>query len=475
MTTTLTFPRERSPITEAISRAFDALLYPLGRSPIARKLGLGDIQVIDSFQTTAGAVTVATIGGKDQEVERKTTVKLLRKYAEHSTHVRTALNLYRDSVGRATPIIVPLDPKRRMNKEVEAKLKKLFEEPNEMRDTYAQIREKAVEDYLVVGHYPVEFRINNGVEPVAMYTMDAAFLGFIKDWDGNPRKPRYVEMLPNGRVKRPIPDQMAMVIVNMARSHSTLGLSHVEVLDQAVKALLASDEFLWKQVSQPAPRGALDLGDGVNQPMVEQVRRAITDSDNPFVVLGGTNGAKFIPFFATEDQMKVLDAQVSFIREVASIFQLPMSMFAQNLEMSRANTDSLLANKQEGMGALLWRIQEAENANIAKKFGPVAEHNCYITYSAFNYKDQAQQAEVTAAQIAGQPYISFNEARESAGKERLKIPAADEIWIPGLAMNGMPVSLTMLDMLMTKVQSGEIEHGAATRAGRTGRAGRREA
>src|SRR5262249_15020117 len=163
-----------------------------------------------------------------------------------------------------------------------------------------------------------------------------------------------------------------------------------------------------------------------------------------------------IPFNATEREMRVLDTQLSFKRQVAAIFQLPMAMFAENLELSRANTDSLLANKQEGMGALLWRIQEAENANIADKFGPVSAHNAYITYAAFNYKDMQTQADVTVKQIAGQPYISVNEAREGAGKERLKMPAADEVWIPNLAINGMPASLSMLNTLMEKVQSGEI-------------------
>jgi hypothetical protein len=446
--------KPRGLIREAIGRAFDLFTNPRGDRTL-QKLG-GQPDIIEAFQTTAGALTVASLDGKDRTIERKTTVKLLRQYADYSTVVRTAINLYRDAVGRAEPIVAPFNPKRPMNKQVEAKLKALFERPNEMRETYAQLREKAIEDYLVVGLFPWEFQITRGAEPYRIYTLDAGEIGIVKDWDGNPRMPRYVEIGPDGKVKRVFPDQMAMVMVNGQKSYSAIGVSHVEVLDTAVRALLASADFLLKLVSEPAPRGALNLGEGVNQQMVDAVRRKMEDTRHPFIIMGGTSGLEFTPFFANEEQMKVLDTQLAFKREVAAIFQLPLALFAENVEMSRANTESLLSNKQEGMGALLYRIAEAENMNLAQKFGNVEDHNCIITYAAFNYKDMDRQATITQQQIGDQPYISQNEARQDAGKERRENPSADRIWYNGFVYNGYPVCDEMLDQFLLDFRSGKI-------------------
>lgn len=422
-------------ISNSFVRAFDAMIHPF--TPAVNSKGLTNLF---GNSPSGSSVTVVTSTGV---ADSKRNVKRMRNFAEYSKHVRTAIDYYRTTVGRAMPTVVPYDEKKPISKKIQTQIEALLLQPNQLKQPYSTVKEMLVEDYLVVGHGATEIQLNRGGEPMGLYPLDSARLGFLNNWDGNPKKPRYV-LLDEGvsAVKSPVFDQQAMVLINRQRSYDALGLSHVEVLDLTIQALLNGDEFLLNQVMSPTPNGALNLGQTATPQQVSQVTSAIDRVKRAFIVLGGTEGAQFIPFNATEREMRMLDTQEWFVRAVAMVFQLPLILFGLHLEQNRANTNALLAEKQEGLGALLWKIQEAENACIAQKFGTFAEHNCMIFYPVFNHRDAAQQAGVTQTMTAGRGWITLNEAREQNGQEKLPNPSADQVWFgEGDAM----VSIEMLD------------------------------
>src|SRR5205085_6412339 len=112
---------------------------------------------------------------------------------------------------------------------------------------------------------------------------------------------------------RYLADQMAMVMVSRSRSYDLLGLSHIETLDIAIRALLETDAYFLRESQEPSKAGAFDLGKGVTQPQVDEMRAQINAVQRPFIVMGGTENAQYIPFTASERELRMLDRQTWFV------------------------------------------------------------------------------------------------------------------------------------------------------------------
>jgi hypothetical protein len=420
----------------------------------------------DSYPTGVGAVGVVRANfGPTSRLFKKQHVRMLRSYAEYSVWVRAAINIYRDTVARAEWKLSAFDKTRTMNAAVERKIRELLDEPNEARKPYSQLQEELVEDYLVVGHGAMEIGLRNDATPYSLTSLDAARLAFYRGWDGSdPRMPRYA-LLDEGymRPTRYLADPMAMVIVNCPRSYDPLGLSHVELLDLTVRALLEADDFFLREAQNPTKAGALNLGTGVTQPQVDEVRAEMNAVRHALIVMGGTDNAKFIPFNASERELKLLDRCVWFVRQVAAIFQVSTAALRLAVDTSRANTEAMFDNDQEGPAALLWRIREAENASIVRKFGKRAEHNIVLDYPIMSRKDEKRQAEISKIQTGGVPWTSINEARQSAGLEARDEEAASDILIP--TPKG-PVPLSAIEAhFFTGTTDGDTDGGEADETG----------
>lgn len=403
-------------------------------------------QAGDGYGSGAGSVALVRTGNDNTaRLFKKRSVRRLRNYSQYSPVVRAALDIYRDTVARADWQIVPYDPKKPVNTSVEALVEDLLNDPNTTGDSYATIKEKFVEDFLVIGHGAIEKAIRRNGTPYQLWPLNAGRIAFTEDWDGTDQTaPRYAELdKSTHHVKRWLPDQMAMVLVNRPMSYDDLGLSHVETLDLAVRALLEGDDVLLQQVIDRTPGGLLNLGEGVNKPQVDAMRQEIQAVRKAFAIAGGLKDPKFMRFDATEREIKLLDKQVYFKRLVAAIFQLPLAMLGEMVDSSRANTEAMLANSMEGPGALLKRILDLENAKIVLKFGSYKEHNCKLSYPIMSRRDEKQTAEVTQIQTGDGAWMSTNEARRAAGLPAIeKMPAADEILVPTSAG---PIPLSVIN------------------------------
>ncbi len=430
------------------------LITAVGAEVLARSLrdevlarSLRDMATSGSTITTPqGRVAVVRTDGSDPTTKlfKKQNVRMLRNYAEYSIWVRAALDIYRQIISQAQWTLTPFDPAKPMNQTVEKKVRSLLDSPNEAKDPYSTLQEKFVEDHLVLGHGANELLLRRNTELMGILTRDAATIGFVKGWDGtDPAAPRYALLNASGQPAQYFHDRQLMVLVNRARSYDDLGLSHVEVLDTTVRALLNGDEYFLRQVTSPSPNGALNLGTGVSQQQVDEVRSQIETIKHKFMVMGGTTDPKFIPFAANEDEMKLLDTQVFFVRQVAAVFQLPTASLALAVDTSRANTEAMLKNSDSGPGALLWRMRELENKRVVAGFGPVEKHNILLDYPIMSKRDERQQAEVTRTSVGGRGWITINEARKQNGQEPIDdMEIADEVLV---SVSGGVVPLKVLN------------------------------
>jgi hypothetical protein len=398
--------------------------------------------------TGAQAVVVAGEAGKDpRRLFRKANPLLLRSYAEYSCWVRAAIDIYRQNVAMAQPLVAGKDPAKKMNGGVQKRIEALLQDPNRAEMPYSELKEIFVEDFLVIGHGALEKQIRRNTEPEAFFQLDAGRIGMVAEWDGtNPSMPRYAEMTaPGGRVKRWLPDAMCMCLVNRPRSYDKLGLSHVEVLDTTVRALLEGDQTLLNQTLNPAASGMIDLGKGVPRHQVAQIRSEMEHLRNALIVIANSEGSRFHSFEKVRQLMRQLDAQIWFVREVAAVFQIPMAKLQVAVDQSRANTQAQFDEMAQGPMRLLQRMMDLENANISLKFGTYESHNCMITYPVLSAKDQKEQAEINKIGMASQPFMSVNDARRGQGLEPLdavKHPGAEELWF---SSSKGPVPLSTLE------------------------------
>ncbi|HEX8688208.1 MAG TPA: phage portal protein, partial [Pyrinomonadaceae bacterium] len=342
-----------------------------------------DDQMMGGVTANQGGAAMVVLRNAPADLSRlfaKRRVLLLRQYAEHSETVRAAIDIYRDLIEQAEWQVTPYDRTRPMDEGVRAEIEELLSSPNGF-EPYSTTKAKClVEDFLVVGHGGVELGIRRDTTPWGLFPLDAERLAFVPGWDGtDPTLPRYAELDFDGRVRRWLPDQMCMTLVNRPRSYDPLGLSHVEVLDTAIRALLqGSDQFLQQMIDR-TPGGALDLGEGYTKEQLDAFRQEIQQIRNFFAVVS-SGKAKFVPFNASERDLRALDKMLFFKRMVAAIFQLPLAMLGELVDSSRANTEALLENADRGPGALLWRIRGAENRHLVLRWGPYAKHNCMVDY-----------------------------------------------------------------------------------------------
>lgn len=393
---------------------------------------------IKDFSSGAFPATVTSVDIPDQreQVDKKQNVRQCRVYAERSWAVRTAIDIHRNFVFRAKPDVTAIDYKQPFDAGIKKSIEDLLSQRMLEGDSYASIKEKILEDFFVVGYGAIELFVRNDTTPYDMSAFDAEKLGFVRKWNSrNKDRPRYYEIDSAQKAVRAFSDKHMMTIINRERTYdlpglSKIGLSHVEVLCLTIEALLSGDSHLLTELRTPAPSGALSLGPELGPDVADKVRAKITNAAAQwaFIVFSGAKNPKFIPF--KERDLKALDKQAWFVREVCSVFGLPTVALAQKLDTVQSNTDALLEEKAEGLKDSVLRIAQMENMEIVNKFGDPRKHNLQIIYPVLGRKDELKQAELLAIQLGGQQsWATINEARRASGLETVDNKAADDILI----------------------------------------------
>jgi hypothetical protein len=427
-------------------RLVRGLVAGLGRAAFARHMQADATSDLAQKGAVAGGseIVVVQTGGATRKLRKQPNVQALRAYAEGSTWVRAAIDIYRNVVGRAESKLVPANKDQRGNRQVEQRLRKLLNQPNPSGDPYTLLKEKAIEDYLVLGHYAIEKALSNGAYPLALYTIDAAHFAFVSGWTGKerPAVARYALLKHTGGVARWLANEQAMALVNRARSYTDLGLSHVETLHKTLLVLLGAEDFFLEQLLEPSTQGVLNLGPGFKPEQLSSLRAELQELKKAFAIISAPTDLSYVDFRMTEQHLRLLDTSTFFVRQVAAIFGLSTAKLRLAVDTSRANTQAMFDDDLEGCAALLSRIEQLENQDLLGAFGPVEETNLKIEYPILSQRDEQRQAVISKMQVGGGAWVSANEARADTGKEQLKLPIANQVLV---AANGSLVPLEALN------------------------------
>lgn len=413
----------------------------------------------DDYQTEknyGSQVGIAIIDlGNGLPVEVKPNIQSLRNFAQNSAWIRAALEYKRESIGRAEFEIVPIDsthnPKR-IDKQVRAEIENLLRKPNAAEDGYADLKEQMLEDYYVIGHGCLELELLRDTTVSGINILDAARVGFVKNWDGrNPSAARYTLFKEKNfsQVERYLANEQVFCLVNRKRSYTKLGLSHIEVLFNIVRALLAGDERLIKQIIQPISEKIISLGEGVSQKQVDDFKWQINQVRDKLAVLGNTKDPKILDLSGSPEEMKILDSCEWFVRQVAAVFNMSTAKLKLSVDTSRANTSEMFADDLEGLSGDLNRILEMENKILIDRNSYRGELNLKFSYPILHRKDETTQARIANIQTKN-AWATTNEARTRTGEKPLESKYADEVLV---TVKGEPVPWSILEKQWEKLEA----------------------
>ena len=363
----------------------------------------------------------ASVAFTDSGRQGKANVKLFRHWSEHSELVRGAIDIRRGQVAVAEWDILPTDPEKPYSEPLKQQIKQLFDTPNPTRNSFRSFTEPVVEDVLVLDAGSIEKVRNLRGQIVQLWYVDGGEIRVAKYWDGEETEPRYF-WYPDGQVRTSWRNSQFVYIMSRPATYRVVGLSTMEVLKLTVDAELGASAYNTRQVTSAAPDGLIDLGEGVRPDQVEKFKAywlAEIAGKGAMAILGGSRGAKFLPFKQSNRDMQFMEWQNWLLRKTALVFGLAPQDLNAVTDVNRASAGVFQENTEDrGLRPLLGLMGDYYTREIVwdEGFGG-PENNLSFKFTKLNLKETSDAAKVQETQLAGLPTRTANELRKKDGLE----------------------------------------------------------
>lgn len=356
----------------------------------------------------------------------KTSVDMLRHWAEHSEWVRAAISIRKAQVAQSDWDIGPFDPDKPYSVRQADKLRRLFARPNPQDGDFRTFAERVLEDVLVLDAGCIEEVRGLGGETVELWPVDGGSVRVDRFWDGNPDAARYYWYPP--MASQPVASWVSddfLYIMQNPRTYSVIGLSPLETLKLTIDAELSGSLYNKRQVEGAAPDGIINLGEGIRPEKVDEFR-AYWDSEvagkGAIAFIGGSKSPSFIDFRKSNRDMQYQEWLNWLVRKIAAVYQLTPQDLGLAFDVNRSTSEVLAENSEDrGLRPLLGLIQSTFTREIVwdEAFGGPA-NNLAFMFTNLNMKESLSRAEFNKLALAGMPWKSINEARVEAGMEPLE-------------------------------------------------------
>lgn len=371
----------------------------------------------------------------------------LRYFADNNEWVRAAINIRRQQVGRADIAVLPHNERKTWNRQVMKKLQRLLDQPNIYRDSYRSLIEPVIEDILVLDRGAISKnmtpggRRGGGRVPTELYYEDGATIKVYTDWDGNPKKPRYLYEETGTNVKVPLRND-ELICMSMNPATYRLGLSPVQFLRQTIQAEMRAIQSATHIVDmKPAPH--IVQIPGAHQTQITNLKNNY-DSEvagrKELFWMGGENEAKVfsLTFSARDNQW--LEWQQWLARKIATAFQISPQQFGFTADINKATGQTQQEIYEDtGLIPLLLLLEEYLNRELLMDFCPLLDDgradlealNLRIVYPEISEAERTLHAE-RAAEIAektmgGLPTATVNQILMMRGEE--PVPGGNTFWV----------------------------------------------
>jgi hypothetical protein len=344
----------------------------------------------------------------------KANVALFRHWSEHSEWIRAAINIRKAQVSAAEWDIMPFDPEQKYSEELKDKIKQVFDRPNPAADSFRSFVEPVVEDILVLDAGVIEKVRTLRTQVAQLWPVDGGKMRVSSLWDGATDEPRYY-WYPDGVLRAAFKNEDIVYIMANPATYRPVGLAALETLKLTIDAELSGHTYNHRQVTQAAPDGLLDLGEGARPEHVEQFKSYWASEiagRGAMAFIGGSKNPKFIPFRATNRDMQFLEWQIYLVRKIAAVFGLSPQDLGMTFDVNRSSGEVQQENTEDrGIRPFLSLIQDYFTREIVwdEGFGGPANN--------LAFRETLNQATVMKTQLAGLPWRSVNETRKEQGLE----------------------------------------------------------
>lgn len=400
----------------------------------------------------------------------KSSAALFRNWAEHSEWIRGAVGIRKAQVSSAEWDIVPFDQEKDANEALKDQIRDLFQKPNYAVESFRSWVEPILEDILVLDAGVIEKERTLGGSVAALHAVDGGKVKVSAMWDGNPDEPRYW-WVPVPEYEVPFRNEDLVYVMANPRTYSVMGLSPLETLKQTVDAELNGSQYNTRQVVNAAPDGMLDLGEGARPEQVEGFKSywlAEVAGKGAMAFIGGTKGAKFVPFRGSNREMQYKEWLEYLVRKICAVYLISPQDLGLTFDINRAEGEvQQEMTEDKGLRPLLGLIQDYFTREIVwdPSFGG-SKNNLAFRFTRLNIKESMSKANINKLALAGMPWKPINEARMDEGRPPLGDPN-DENNPYNKLMANTPLGVVTIDKVATAEDVASPPLPPATAAGQS--------
>jgi HK97 family phage portal protein len=362
----------------------------------------------------------ATITTQDRGRVGLPNARLFRNWAEHGEWVRSAINIRRDQVAQAEWVVEGKDPTMAWDKGVAKEITELLTYPNPVDEMWKTFIQQVVEDVLVLdaGAIEKERTLRGGI--AYLHVVDGASIRVNRFWEGDPDEPRYF-WYPDYQERARLANDDLIYLRSNPMSYRVVGLAPLETLRLAVDAELGGQGYNTRQLLSPAPDGILDLGEQARSDQIEDFKaywNTEVAGKGAMAFLGGTKGAKFMPFRLGNREMQFLEFQMYLTRKIAAVFGMSIQDLGVPLDTNRATAGVQSENTEDrGLRPLLELVSSYINKGVVhdKSFGG-RTNNLTFKFAALNLRESLNRAQRNRYALGGMPWTMIDEARKEDGR-----------------------------------------------------------
>jgi phage portal protein BeeE len=277
-----------------------------------------------------------------------------------------------------------------------------------------------MEDILVLDAGTIEKERTLGGAIAALHAVDGAKVKVSALWDGNPDETRYW-WCPTPLYEVAFKNEDLVYIMANPRTYSVMGLSPLETLKQTVDAEILGSQYNTRQVTNAAPDGMLDLGEGARPEKVEEFKSywlAEVAGRGAMAFIGGTKGAKFVPFRGSNRDMQYREWLDYLVRKICAVYLISPQDLGLTFDINRSTSETQMEmTEDQGLRPLLALVQDYFTREIVwddSLGGP--DNNLAFRFTRLNIKESMSKANINKLALAGMPYKTVNEARQDEGR-----------------------------------------------------------
>lgn len=347
-------------------------------------------------------------------------VRMFRNWAEHSEWIRAVWNMRKNQITGADWVIGPINPDRPHSQALADQIRGVIEDPNPREGTFDNFVNMVLEDLLTLDAGCFEKERNLKGQIARLWPVDGGTVKIDKFWDGDdPEASRYY-WYPDYQLRASWTNDDFVYMMDNLSTYRPTGLSMLETLKNAIDSELGTSAFNDRQMRSAAPDGMLDLGEGARADQVKDFQAFWANEvagKGAMAIVGGSRGAKWIPFRGSNREMQFFEWQVYLVRKIVAVAGVSMQDVGFTADVNRATGDVQQENTEDrGIRPLMRLFASYMTRHVVQDLAwGGAANNLGFKFTSLNLRESLAAAQVNKIALAGIPWKVVDEARKEAG------------------------------------------------------------